>query len=124
MEVLPKLEEEARKRQGARNDIGQKFAQSDAGRSREQAGKLLNVNHQYVSDAKRIKEQAPEIFEEARKRQATSTGGRKPQLTEKIPEAEKAESRQQAGHLLNVNERYVSDAKRIKEQAPDADAEK
>lgn len=57
--------------------------------------------------------------EEAKKRQATSTGGINPQLTEKIPEAEKGEAREKAAKLVGTNGHYVSDAKRIEREAPD-----
>lgn len=67
MEVLPKLEEEARKRQahgktapGKPKNAPGNNSVSDAAESRQQAGHLLNVNERYVSDAKRIKEQAPD----------------------------------------------------------------
>lgn len=36
------------------------------GEAREQAARTVGVNAHYVSDAKRIKEQAPEVFEEVR----------------------------------------------------------
>jgi len=63
----------------------------------------------------------PKLEEEARKRKiAAQNNNTGRAVKEKIPEQDAGESRQQAGHLLNVNERYVSDAKRIKEQAPDA----
>jgi len=57
--------------------------------------------------------------EEARKRQATSTGGADPQLTEKFPEAEKGEARQKAAKLAGVNPQYISDAKKLQAEAPE-----
>jgi N6-adenosine-specific RNA methylase IME4 len=56
---------------------------------------------------------------EAKERQATSTGGTAPQLTEKAPQAKKGESRQKAAVLFQTNPHHVSDAKALKRDAPD-----
>jgi len=61
----------------------------------------------------------PILEAEAKARQVTSTGGNSPQLTEKVPEAEKGEAREQAASLFNTNPHYVSDAKKLKEKAPE-----
>lgn len=56
---------EAKQRQGTRTDLGsnipQIVAESDdyPTESRERAGDLLGVNRQYVSDAKKLRETAP-----------------------------------------------------------------
>lgn len=63
-DALPMLEREARKRQGERRDLTQKVEESrnrNATMAASQAGELTGVNRQYVSDAKKIKEAAPEI---------------------------------------------------------------
>jgi len=54
---LPLLEAEAKKRQGARNDINipEKIPESKQSESREQAAQIVGANARYVSDAKRIK---------------------------------------------------------------------
>jgi ParB-like chromosome segregation protein Spo0J len=57
--------------------------------------------------------------ERAKKRQTTSTGGTKPQLMEKIPEAEKGEARERAAKAVGASPHYVSDAKKIAKVAPD-----
>lgn len=46
--MLPLLEAEAKKRQGARTDIVQKIAQSSEGRSRDIAAEATKTNRQYV----------------------------------------------------------------------------
>ena len=51
----------------------------------------------------------PLLTDEAKARQATSAGGAKTQLTEKIPEAGKGEARVQAAKIVGVNPHYVSD---------------
>ena len=55
MEMLPLLEEEARKRQGTRTDIKEKIPESEYSKATEQAAQIPNTNHHYVSDAKALK---------------------------------------------------------------------
>jgi hypothetical protein len=70
--ALPYLEEEAKKRQGQRTDllqnsqnISQKIDGSN-GKATEQAAEVFSTNHQYVSDAKKLAQQEPELFERVR----------------------------------------------------------
>lgn len=63
LEVEKALAGEAKERQGARNDITQRFAESDKGEAREQAAQIVGTNRQYVSDAKVIQAKAPDIAE-------------------------------------------------------------
>jgi hypothetical protein len=63
------------------------------------------------------------LASEARKRQASSTGGPTPRLVEKLPQAAKGKARDKAGKLLQVSGRYVQDAKRIAEESPELIAE-
>jgi N6-adenosine-specific RNA methylase IME4 len=80
-EIEPILAKEAKKRQGKRTDlkpnISQKIEQSqevklnqgnniNKNKATEQAAKLIQTNRQYVSDAKKIKEKAPEVFKEVK----------------------------------------------------------
>lgn len=61
--ALPRLEEEAKQRQGARSDLATKVSESQIkGEAREIAGAALEVGTTYVSAAKRIKEEAPDLF--------------------------------------------------------------
>jgi ParB-like chromosome segregation protein Spo0J len=64
-------------------------------------------------------EALPLLEEEAKERQATSTGGKQPQLKEKLPEADLGQSRDAAGELFGVSGKYVSDAKAIKDESPE-----
>lgn len=69
--VLPYLEAEAKERQrihghtapGRSSDTGGNFATSVSGKARDQAAALMDVSGRYVSDAKRLKQTAPDIFE-------------------------------------------------------------
>lgn len=63
VEALPMLEAEAKKRQGTRTDIQQKVAGSELGQSRDVAAEMMGVNRQYVSDAKKLRDEAPETYE-------------------------------------------------------------
>lgn len=59
--------------------------------------------------------------EEAKERQRLNALSNQPQNVEKIPHLEDvdlARSRDQAAELFQTNGRYVSDAKRIQQQAP------
>lgn len=57
------LEEEARKRQHA--GVPEIFPEG-AGESREHAARLLGVNSHYISDAKRIAAESPDLIEDVR----------------------------------------------------------
>src|SRR5205807_6881556 len=61
LEVEKLLAEEAKKRQGARNDITQKFEESQKGEAAEQAARVTGSNRQYVYDAKKIVALAPDL---------------------------------------------------------------
>jgi len=65
VDMLPMLEAEARDRMltGKPNDPSQFI---DEGRATEHAADLLGTNRQYVSDAKRLKQEAPEVYERVR----------------------------------------------------------
>ena len=72
VEILPMLEEEARKRQiklaGTRpsRNLPQTFAEGDKGESREAAATITQTNRQYVSDAKKLHDTAPDLFARVR----------------------------------------------------------
>jgi predicted phage-related endonuclease len=61
----------------------------------------------------------PLLEREAKNRQATSTGGAKPQLKANLPEAEKGQARDKAAELVGVSSRYVSDFKKIQATKPE-----
>jgi ParB-like chromosome segregation protein Spo0J len=66
LEVEKALAVEAKARQGARNDISQRFDESRVGRADAQAAALVGSNRQYISDAKRIARDAPDVLESVR----------------------------------------------------------
>jgi hypothetical protein len=73
VQALPMLEAEAKERQklsgGDRKSGKEKIPEpiANAGQARDKAAALTNVNPRYVSDAKKIKEEAPEIFNYSRR---------------------------------------------------------
>lgn len=86
-----------------------------------------NLHRRHLSASQRAAvavEILPMLEEAARERQAEAGhryGERHPkqELPELIPEALAGDSREQAAALTGANSRYISDAKRIAEQAPD-----
>ena len=65
LEIEKILAVEAKERQGARTDlnISQRIEQSNDGKASEQAAKIVGTNRQYVSDAEKIREVAPDLEE-------------------------------------------------------------
>ncbi len=90
LDILPMLEGEARNRQGAQSNFAhvvEIIPQHDKGKSRDHAAVLMNTNGRYVSDAKRIKESDPDLFEEVRKGNVTI-----PKANREIVRRERTES--------------------------------
>jgi len=50
---------------------------------------------------------------QAKERQATSTGGKKPQLRENFPQADKGKSSDKAGETLNVSCKSIQRAEKV-----------
>ena len=68
-DILPLLEVEAGARQRATRfgaGGGAKNCTTDKGKARDQAATIAGTNRQYVSDAKKLKQEAPELFEQVR----------------------------------------------------------
>lgn len=59
------------------------------------------------------------IKEQAKERQATSTGGANPQLKEKFPEAEKTQARDQLGAMAGVSGKTYEHATEVMDKAPE-----
>ena len=84
------LAEEAKARQGARNDITEIFPESRAGEARAQAAEIVGTNARYVSDAKKIAQQAPDLFDDVRSGAITI-----PEAKREIKAREKEQARQE-----------------------------
>ena len=86
----------------------------------------LNLKRRHLTADQRAviaQEVMPMLQEEARKRQATSTGGRTPHLREIVPKAEKGRPSEHAGKMFDVNEKYVRDIKKLKDAGRDREIE-
>jgi N6-adenosine-specific RNA methylase IME4 len=98
LDVLPLLEEEARERQGhgqtaPGKTLSQRIDQA-SGRAAEQAAALLNTNRQYVSDAKRLQQEAPQLLEAVRGGDLNIVQAKR-QLKEQRREARREDNREQ-----------------------------
>jgi len=75
LDVLPMLESKARERQGERNDLTLLNSLSNVDRndnmSTAQAATMTGTNRQYVNDAARIAERAPELLDDIRNGEMT-----------------------------------------------------
>ena len=73
-ELMEELSLEAKKRQGERVDLtsDKKLTEvSKPTRASEAAAEMFHTNRQYINEAKRIKEESPEVFEEIEKGRLT-----------------------------------------------------
>jgi N6-adenosine-specific RNA methylase IME4 len=70
VDVLPELEKRAKERQvaalkkGSDTPVREQIPERDKGKATEKAAEMFGINPRYVSDAKKIKEEAPEEFEQ------------------------------------------------------------
>lgn len=64
LEILPMLEDEAKERQGKRTDLAsvKELTEVQPQRAAQEAAKIANTNRQYVSDAKKLQQQAPDLL--------------------------------------------------------------
>ncbi len=75
---IEKIEaERAKERQGARTDISAKVHESSDGRSDQKAGESVGVSGRYVSDAKKIQKEAPELIDKIRSGELTISKAKK-----------------------------------------------
>ena len=82
----------------------------------------LNLKRRHLTASQRAVialDVLPLLEEEAKKRQATSTGGFEPQLVAKMPQGGTGKAREKAGDVFNVGARYIQDAKKLKEETPE-----
>lgn len=84
-EVMPMLEDEAKKRKATSNANREKIPTSEKGRPSEKAGKMFNVNERYIRDIKKLKEEGrQEKVEEIRSGKITLQDLKKEDRLEKI----------------------------------------
>ena len=68
LEILPMLEKEAKERQGQRTDLTSvnQFTEVEPQRATQEAAKLTGTNQLYVSNAKKLQSNAPDLLESVR----------------------------------------------------------
>lgn len=99
VDFLPILEEEARSRQSKaggdnRNRaLNQKFDEAEKGQALDKAAEMFGTNRQYVSDAKKLKEEKPAVFEEVKAGTKTLTQAKR-ELREEKREQRRQENRE------------------------------
>jgi N6-adenosine-specific RNA methylase IME4 len=96
LDVEELLAAEARKRQGARTDLGnitEIIPESEKGEARAQAAKVVGTNPRYVSDAKTLKQEAPDLLEKVRAGETTLPQAKR-ELKERRREVRREENRQ------------------------------
>jgi len=81
-----------RDQKGQVRPVAEKIPQPEKGRARDQAAKLVGVNPHYVTDAKRISQQDPELAEQVRAGKLTLTQARRI-LKERQREARREQNR-------------------------------
>lgn len=82
----------------------------------------LNLHRRHLSSSQRAAiatDIEPMLAEEARERQAHGQTAPGVTLKEIFPEASNGQARDQAAEIMGTNGRYVSDAKRIKQESPE-----
>jgi hypothetical protein len=93
VDLLPELEAEARQRQGARNDLTDHLVEKvppSSQKARNVAADLVQVNERYVSDAKTIAAEAPELLDQMRAGEIGLQEAKKKVASEKRKVAKKA----------------------------------
>lgn len=101
VELLPYLEAEAKARQGTRTDIVEKIPPSETGKARDKAAEMVGTNPRYVSDAKRLKEENPEVFEQVKSGEKKLSQAKR-ETQKPAPDNRLAESLQQSRDLDNA----------------------
>lgn len=87
-EVLPMLEEEARERMRWTPTSNQKIDYSDVGQASDKAAEIFGTNRQYVSDAKKLIEEAPDLAEEVKAGEKTITHAKRELVARQRPSVE------------------------------------
>ena len=82
---------EAKERQGTRTDIKEKVPES-VGQARDQAAAMFNVNPHYVTDAKKLAAESPDLFESVRQGDQTITEAKR-KAKERKRETKRADNR-------------------------------
>jgi len=114
-DILDVLEAEARERQGTRTDLGdivQTIAQGS--KSRDNAAKTFQTNHQYVQEAKKIRKRKPELVEPVINGTLTLTEAKKEVESAELEEALKKINEDDRGVLSDlINEAKTNHTQKL-----------
>lgn len=103
LEVEKQLAIEAKERQGTRTDLTLDKNLYNVGKASEQAASVVGTNRTYVTDAKRIVEQAPELKAAVLNGSLTIPEAKR-QLKEQAREQRRDENRQEIAHAKTIDE--------------------
>jgi len=109
VDMMPMYEAEAKERQGSREDIVAIMPPSDKGKARDKAAADFKTSPRYVQDAKKIKEDAPELFDEIKSGGKTVTQAKR-EIKERKREAKREQNREIIGAAPTI-EAAIVDAK-------------
>jgi len=84
VEILPLLEEEANRRMSVGGKGVNKLTTLEKGRASEQVAKQFHTNREYITNAKKLKETNPTLFEEVKQGTKDFSDVKKEQRLEKI----------------------------------------
>jgi hypothetical protein len=122
VQALPMLEAEAKERmlKGKKSDPTAKMPEGAKGESREKAAAVANVSPRYVSDAKKIKEQSPEVFAQVESGEKTIPQAKRQLfgggevIAEEVVEARAAEAEKDSEKLWTLKSTWRSAGKKDK----------
>ena len=106
-EALPLFEAEAKERQGRRTDLHQ-IVDGSPGQALEQAAEAFDTNRQYVSDAKRMRTEAPEVFARIKSGELSIPEAKRESSGFVLPEREHASPEERAYYALSRQRMIVS----------------
>jgi DNA modification methylase len=111
-------EAEIRQKAGVKIDenLGINLSQGSKGRAKEHAAVALNTSPSYVSDAKKLAAENPDLFTQVASGEINIPEENPPA---KMQEGSKGESAEQAAKVLKISQRYVHYAKKLEKDAPD-----
>lgn len=93
VDMLPHYEQEAKERQGTRTDIRELIPECSSGKAADKAAQTVGTNGRYVTDAKKLQAEAPNLAEQVRTGSKTITQAKR-ELKEQVREARREENRQ------------------------------
>lgn len=98
VDMLPHLEKEARARMAEGGQGKEIIPDLDRGQARDKAAEMVGTNPRYVSDAKKIKEDQPEVFEQIKSGEKSLMQAKR-EIREEKRELRREENRQKVAEV-------------------------